>query len=200
MTSKLLLMIPVLALLAACGSAPKDAYERRTHEIEKEQRRDREVAIDRMPRWFKTVPQSKDAVYAAGEAEGATINWALTKARHVAYGDICMSAGGKVDSQTKLFRAEIGKQLAENSNSATRSICPGVDITGIEQVAKFEGEDGVIVLPTSQGFRAYVLVALPVGTANRLQERKDRLEAGRQADRQAERAWQDLDRQTGRGQ
>lgn len=197
---KTLVLFSVLTLLTACGSTPKDAYERRAHEIEKDQRRDREVAIDRMPKWFKTVPQSKDAVYAVGEAEGATINWALTKARHVAYGDICMAAGGKVDSQTKLFRAEIGKQLAENSNSATRSVCPGVDITGIEQVNRFEGEDGIIVLPTSQGFRAYVLVALPVGTANRLQDRKDKLEAGRQAQQQADRAWQELDRQSGRPQ
>lgn len=189
---KILILIPV-ALVAACSSAPKEIYERRAYDIQQEQRRDRETAVEKMPRWFKQIPVSKDAVYAVGEAEGATVNWSLTKAKQVAYGEICMAAGGKVDQQTKLFRSEVGGQMGENSNSAIRSLCPGVDITGVETVGKIDGEDGIIVLPTATGFRTYVLVALPTGPANRLQERKDKMEAGRQATVQAQQAFRELD-------
>jgi hypothetical protein len=188
------ILLAVVAILSACSSAPKETYERRAYDERQERTVAAQKAVDEMPSWFKEPPTSKDAVFAVGEGSGTTINWAITKAKQAAYGEICMASGGKVDQQTKLFRSEVGTQYAENSNSATRSFCPGVDITGVETVNKFNSEPGTKVIANGTGFRAYVLVALPTGTANQLQQRKDKLEAGRQASRQSEAAFREMDK------
>ena len=57
-------ILSLVAVLAACSSAPKDPYERRAWE--EQQRREASVnrALDQAPKWMSELPSSGNAVYA----------------------------------------------------------------------------------------------------------------------------------------
>jgi hypothetical protein len=134
------------------------------------------------------LPKSNAAVYANGSAVSADLSMADEKAKTVAFGKICMAAGGEVDKNSKLFRADVGEQSVENSSVAIRSMCRTVDITGAEIVE-------VKRLAEGARFRSYVLVALPTGTANPMQQRRDQIRAQNQVQRQSDAAFKELDTQ-----
>jgi hypothetical protein len=65
-------------------------------------------------------------------------------------------------------------------------MCPGVDITGVEtREVKRVSENG--------RYRTYVLVALPMGEANRLQQRKDQIRLREQAAQRGDRAFLEME-------
>lgn len=120
------------------------------------------------------LPKSENAVYENGTAVSADFGMADMKARTIAYAKICTAAGGKVRSQTKIFRSDSDSSSSESSELAVRSFCPDVDITGVETVEmKHISEGGRI--------RTYILVALPIGKANAMataaQIRQERTDA-----------------------
>ena len=88
------------------------------------------------------------------------------KAKLFAYGKICMTAGGKISQESKMFIQDTGQSSSEVSELAIRSVCPSVDITGTEiKDIKRISEGGK--------FRSYVLVSLPIGDSNTLKSIKD---------------------------
>lgn len=183
---KFIFAIPFVAVLAACGTT--NVYDKRV-EAERE-RNDKAVerAIDRAPKWMSKLPESKSAVYAAGTAVSRDFAMADMKAKTIAYSHICMVAGGEVDKSSKVYMNDTESASAENSEVAIRSMCRKVDITGAEVVETVHAAE-------NGRFRTYVLVALPLGEANQLQERKDRIRASDNARVQADKAFKDLDRQ-----
>lgn len=185
---KLLILLPVVALVAACSSAPKETYDRRAHEIEQKREQYAERAIDKAPKWMTELPKSNAAVYANGTAVSGDFSMADEKAKTIAFGKICMAAGGEVDKNSKMFRADVGEQSVENSSVAIRSMCRTVDVTGAEIVE-------VKRLAEGSRFRSYVLVALPTGTANPIQQRRDQIRAQSQVQRQSDAAFRELDSQ-----
>jgi hypothetical protein len=175
---KLFVLLPVVALMAACSStkepvstAPvieREAYDARA--IQAQDRRDAQVnrSIEQAPAWMTKLPVSDNAVYANGTGVSNDMSMADYKAKMFAYGKICIAAGGRVSQQAKIFMQDTGSASLETSELAIKSMCPAVDITGAEtKEVKRIGEGG--------RFRSYVLVALPTGDANQLQQRKDRL-------------------------
>ena len=76
----------------------------------------------------------------------------------------------------------------ETSELAIRSLCPGVDITGVETKEIKRIAEG-------SRFRSYALVALPVGEANQLQTRKDQLRLKEQSTVRSSEAFKELDAQ-----
>jgi hypothetical protein len=139
------------------------------------------------------VPRSNTAVYACGEGESNSLAHAVTKAKNSAYGEICMAAGGVVDKDARTFHMDSGNSDTESSRSAIRSRCQGIDITGVENVSQVNGEAGTKIIASARGYRAFVLVALPVGDANPLQTRKDRLRLSEDARRAEEQAFRELE-------
>lgn len=190
---KLYIALIAVTALAACSSTPKETYERRAYEETQKREQYAERAIDRAPKWMTELPKSTAAVYASGTAVSADLAMADEKAKTVAFGKICMAAGGEVDKNSKLFRADVGEQSVENSSVAIRSMCRTVDITGAEIIE-------VKRLAEGARFRSYVLVALPTGTANQLQQRRDLIRAQNQAQRQSDAAFKELDAQGKRSQ
>jgi hypothetical protein len=186
---KILAILSVSALVTACGST--DPYQKRADAERDRQERLVDRALDRAPKWMNELPKSNSAVYASGSAVSGDLSMADEKAKLVAYGNICTTAGGEVDKQTRVFRADVGDQSVENSKMAIRSMCRTVDITGAEIVE---------IKRVSQGtqYRSYVLVALPTGDANPMQQRRDRQRAGAQVSQQADQAFRELDRQGSR--
>ena len=62
---KALFLIPIVAMLAACGTT-RDPYERRADEIRDRQERAVKSTLDQTPKWIYEVPVSNNAVYASG--------------------------------------------------------------------------------------------------------------------------------------
>jgi len=180
--------LALIATLAACSSSPKDAYERRAYEENQKREKQVEVAIDKAPKWMTELPKSNSAVYANGTAVSPDFSMADEKAKVVAFGKICMAAGGEVDKNSRVFRSDVGEQSVENSTMAIRSMCRTVDVSGAEVVEIKRIAEG-------NRFRSYVLVALPTGAANQIQQRRDQIRAQRQVQQQAEREFKNMDQQ-----
>lgn len=182
---KVLLLAPVLAVLAAC-STPSEQFDRRAHEAVKAHEKRAERAIDQAPKWMLELPKSNSATYENGTGVSADMSMAVHKAKTMAFGKICMAAGGRVDQQSKMFRTDTESASTEFTELAVRTMCPGVDITGVEMV-----ETKLIAEGTR--FRAYVLMALPFGDANVLGRERTSRELHRRALQRSDRAFQEMD-------
>ena len=181
----LLIALPLAAALAACSTT--DRFEKRAEAERDRQERLVERALDRAPKWMTELPRSKSAIYENGTAVSSDMGMSVNKAKTMAFGKICMAAGGQVNQQSKIFRLDGERSSVERSELAIKSFCPNVDITGAEVVeTRMISEGGQ--------FRTYVLVALPTGDANALQIRKDRLEQERRADTRSREVFREMEK------
>jgi hypothetical protein len=183
---KLFVLLPVVALIAACSSTPKEDYEKRAAAVDAKRESNVEKSISKAPSWMNELPNSNSAVYANGTAVSMDMSMADYKAKLIAYGKICMAAGGKVSQQAKIFMQDTTDASHETSELAIRSVCPGVDITGVETKEIKRIAEG-------SRFRSYALVALPTGEANSLQKRKDQLLLKDQAAARSSESFKELD-------
>lgn len=185
--NKLFVIIPLVAMLAACGSAPRDPYERQVKDRQDRQERYVERSIDRAPKWMTELPVSANAVYANGTAISGDFSMADYKAKMFAFGKICVSAGGTVSQQGRIFMQDTADATYETSELAIRTLCPAVDVTGVEIKEIKRVAEGT-------RYRSYVLVALPTGDANALQQRRERQRLQNRAESRSAAAFNELDR------
>lgn len=181
---KTLMLLPIVAALAACSTT--DQYQKRADDERDRQEKFVERAIDKAPKWMTELPKSQSAVYQNGTAVSSDMGMSTSKAKTMAFGKICMSAGGRVNQQSKIYRSDSENTSTEFSELAIKSFCPGVDITGVEVVE-------TKMIAEGQRFRSYVLVALPTGEANQLQARKDRLQQQRSAEARSREAFREME-------
>lgn len=185
---KPLVLVPLLvAVLSGCASKPSDRYDRRVYEERQRQTQEVKSAISNAPRWMTELPRSDSAVYENGTAVSRDMAMAVNKAKTIAYGKVCVSAGGRVDQQSRMFMTDREDTSVEISELAIRSFCPAVDISGAETVE-------TRMVPEGNRFRAYVLIALPTGEANTIQRANRQRELRRSAEQQQESTARDLDR------
>ena len=166
---KALAVLPMVAILAACGTTTgggADRFEKRTEQNRERSERFAERAIDKAPDWMTALPKSNSAIYQNGTATSPDMSMSSAKAKAVALGKLCMSAGGRVNQQSKIYRLDGEVSSSEHSEMAIRSFCPTVDISGVETV-----EQKIIAEGTR--FRTYVLLALPTGEANQVTSLRD---------------------------
>ena len=161
---KILLLVPIVAILAACGTT--DPYQKRADNERERQERYVERTIDKAPKWMFQPPLSNSAVYEAGTGVSSDFSMADIKAKADAYGKICMAAGGTASQNTKIYKADTDKSGTEFSEMALRTSCAKVDLTGVEVKEIKRISEG-------SRFRVYVLVALPTGDANILRKAKE---------------------------
>ena len=164
----LVCIIPVVVFIAACSSTPKDEFDKRVSANDSKREAAVEKSISKVPAWMTELPASNNAVYASGTAVSSDMGMADYKAKLMAYGKICMAAGGKVIQEGKLFLQESSESTAEVSELAIRSMCPSVDITGVETKEIKRIAEG-------SRFRTYALVVLPTGDANSMRKSRDQL-------------------------
>jgi len=181
---KVLILVPIVAMLAACGTT--DVYQKRADNERVYKERQVERAIDQAPKWMTQVPLSNSAVYASGTSASGDYSMAMTKAKADAYSKICMAAGGTVSQRTKIYKSDTADASSELSEMVLRTSCKEVDITGVETVEKKIVSEG-------NRFRAYVLVALPTGDANILKKAKDQKRLNEIAAERAPEAFKELD-------
>ena len=158
---KILLLVPVIAVLAACGTT--DIYGDRNAGILKAETKAKEKVLDEMPSWYMNVPTSTSAIYSAGMGQADTPEMAITAAQTAAKAKICYSADGEVSSQTKDFAT--GSTKTSRIERVTRTNCNNVSIAGIEYAGDKVGKNPKVIV-SGNTFTAYVLMALPTGEAN----------------------------------
>jgi hypothetical protein len=183
---KRILSIAAIALIMTGCSSTRDPYERRAEEVRERQERVVKQTINEAPDWMTKLPKSTDAVYASGTAISGDFNMAKDIAETNAFRSICMAAGGTVRSQTKVFRVDTESTSNAINTTAIKSMCPDVDVTGTE-IREIK------VIESQGRFRAYVLVALPMGEANVIARTKERERAARGAMARADREFKELD-------
>ena len=182
---KLFIILPIVAVMAACSSN-KDPYEKRASEDRERREAQVSKSIDQAPKWMTELPVSSSAVYANGTAVSGDFSMADNKAKMFAFGKICIAAGGKISQQGRIFMQDQGEATFETSELAIKSMCPSVDVTGVEVKEIKRIAEG-------SRYRTYVLVALPTGDANALQKRKDQLTLQNRAVTRSDQAFREMD-------
>ncbi len=162
---KTLLLIPVLAMLTACGTT--DPYAKRADAERERQMASQERILDKAPKWMSELPISNSAVYESGFGSSFNVSDADAYAKADAYSKICMAAGGKTSAQTKIYSSEGENSRTQLNERVTKSFCPSVDLTGVEQ------KDIKRIITPNGKITTYVLVVLPTGDANILRKAKD---------------------------
>jgi len=183
---KIFILAPLVAALAGCGSFSKDPYTKQAEAARKSQERAVERSLDKAPKWMTDVPKSPDAVYAAGTAVSGDFSMADAKAQNDALGKICISAGGTIDRQSKTFIMDTQTGTTEASELAIRSRCSNVDVTGavVHEIKRVQ---------EGTRYRVYVLMALPMGEANRLRQGRLNEELMRDSQSRSREAFRELD-------
>jgi hypothetical protein len=110
------------------------------------------------------------------------------KALTQAQGKIAETVAGKVSKVTKTYKADVGDRHVENSSSAVKKLTDKVDFTGTEVV------ETKIIKEKDGWYRAYVLVALPLGEANTLLRQRVNDEIVKQTLTTQESVFSELDR------
>jgi hypothetical protein len=175
----------MVTALAACGSF-SDPYEKRADRERERQEVSAKRTIDQAPKWMTELPKSNSAIYQNGTAASFDMAMSVNKAKTMAFGKICMSAGGMVNQQSKIYRLDSETASTEHSELAIKSFCPGVDISGVEVVeTKMINDQGRI--------RTYVLVALPTGDANAIQKARDQRNQQKLAEKRSREAFREME-------
>ena len=183
---KILFVAAVAVGLVGCAGTSNDRYERRADAERERMTAYNERAVSEAPKWMTKLPESKDAVYANGTATSTDMSMAADKAKLVAYGKVCMAAGGTVDQRNTMFRTDTNDASVEKSELAIRGMCRAVDISGVE-IAE------VKTIAEGNRFRTYVLVALPTGDANAIQKRKDQIRLQNQSLKRSDQVFREMD-------
>jgi len=160
-----LIALPIIGILSACGTSPVSKNTQTDLEY-RQQARVATQAISEAPIWMTKLPKEAGVIYENGTAISSDFSMADLKAKTMAYVKICTGAGGKVRSQMKMYRADSDAASEEQSELTVRSICPDVDITGVETVEMKHVAEG-------NRIRSYVLVALPMGSKNIMKSTKE---------------------------
>ena len=175
---KLAIVVAVTGVLSACGSTGTN-YSAQYNQQSTQNSAQMANAISQAPEWMSKLPKAAGYVFENGTATSSDFGFADIKAKTIAYSKICTAAGGVVRSQTKMYKSDNGDTGTEQSELAIRSMCPDVDITGVETVEMKHVADG-------NRIRTYVLVALTTSGA-----------ANKDVKRSAKEAFKELDEITG---
>jgi hypothetical protein len=185
--NKKLILLPIIAALTACGTT--DPYIKRADAERERKEKYVDKVIDKAPDWITKLPLSNSAVYESGTASSSDLSMADLKAKADAYGKICMAAGGTASQRTKIYKTDSDAASTEFTEMALRTSCKEVNLTGIEIREIKRISEGT-------RFRTYVLVALPTGDANLLRKAQDAQKQREFAQKNMDKAFQELDKMT----
>ena len=162
---KLAIVLATATVVSACGTSGTN-YSAQYSNQNSLQTAQMNSAVKEAPAWMSKLPKAAGYIFENGTATSPDFGFADIKAKTMAYAKICTAAGGKVRSQVKMFRSDNGDASTDQSEMALRSMCPDVDITGVETVEMKHVSEG-------NRIRTYVLVTLPLGDKNVLKSAKD---------------------------
>jgi len=151
---KTLLLIPIVAMLAACGTTDHNAriaerqYDREVDSVK--------TTLSNTPDWCKDKASiSTDAIFACGHAIEKNKEWSEQIATMQAKGKICDYAGGTVTKKADMYQ----NSETIRAESFIRSQCEKTDLTGASVSKK-------VVIRNGNRVETFVEIQLPTGLAN----------------------------------
>lgn len=183
---KILFTLIAGSLLSACSTS--NVYEKRAEKARERRIELQEETVNKAPDWFVSPPSSSDSViYSTGTY--ASTNWEMADrtALDLALGKVCVTLGGRVNQQSKVYQRDVNGQTQEYSETAIKNQCLKTAVTGyvVDQKEQFTDKDGRI--------RVYTLIAYPIGEANQLQQAIDDRENRKSTIENTDRAMDELD-------
>lgn len=178
---KMLAMLAVISLVAACSSTKEVANKDNCPDYMPETRCERQIQqveknADSVPDWMLEHPKSETAFYSTGTAVSSDLQLSIDKANLAAKRTLADRIGGELSSQLKEFVIEGGDLydsdvITLDIEQTTKNVVAQVTVAGYNP-SKME------VYPLGRMYRTYVLLEYPIGGANDIlvqQIRKNRL-------------------------
>lgn len=145
------------------------------------------------PDWFVRLPDdAENMMFAAGTATSTDEQMAYDKARMHAERKLVEIMSSRISTQTRSYRTDNTGTLSERYQQVTRKNARG-ELIGAQRVDSQITHDG-------QVYKVYVLLRLPLGTANTLQTQQIQAKTNRAAEIRAQAAERDMDAQEAREQ
>jgi len=182
----------VSLLLTACASQPgSQAYlDERADKLAAARASELASAAKAAPDWYVTPPMAADALYGAATGVSGDMQMAVDKAVLSGKRLVADQLQNKVVSQMKEFLMESGTDaspmVTQEAERVTTSVLSEAEMMGYIR-------ERTSVQATSTGFRAYVLIRLPLGEANKVVMAKIKQSALLESRVRASRAYQALD-------
>lgn len=122
------------------------------------------TVLENLPDWFVQPPTDAEHLYAAASATSQDLQVALEKGKTLARNDLAQQLSTRMGNLTKQFQEETGlqedSQLLAQFSAATKSTTHQTLVGARLNQQK--------LIPEQKVYRAYVLMSLPIGAANRL--------------------------------
>jgi hypothetical protein len=183
---KLLFPISVVLVLAACGSTPKNEYDRRAEAKQEADHKSNKTMKNKMPKWYTNLPRVNNAILSPGVGVSRNLSSAVDKAKMDAYKSICMAKDGQVGMTKESFTSDVNSTPLEKFESAVKASCNKVNVRGVE-IARIDKEESLVIEQLdNNNWVAFVLIALPTGDANVIQTEHNKQELSRDAAKRAE--------------
>jgi hypothetical protein len=182
--------VAIFLIMAGCATTPA---ERDLKAVEAARERQAEVtkeSIGQVPDWYAKLPQDTEAtIYAVATAVSQDMQFAVDKATQDAKVVLASRMGDYVSAKMKQFVAETGSgdnaSLLQDANKVSASLFTSVSLAGY-RVEKQQ------LSPLGGKYRAFVLLAYPVGEANRLLVEKLRQNEQVKSSLEASKAYKEL--------
>jgi hypothetical protein len=120
--------------------------------------------LETLPDWFTQPPADAEHLYASASATSQDLQVALEKGKTLARNDLAQQLSTRMGNLTKQFQEETGlqedSQLLAQFSAATKSTT--------SQTLVGARVDQQKLIPEQKVYRAYILMSLPIGAANRL--------------------------------
>lgn len=154
-----------IALAAGCTSIPKPGTPEHKVYIQDQRLEQAEHQINTAPEWFTKPLCPAEAICATATAISLDMQLAIDKATLDAKYILADKMKGGISAKLSSFIEQVGgvddPKLNTESVKVIKNIITNISTNGYE-ISQQE------VLPSKQGFRAYVLAKYPLGDANRL--------------------------------
>jgi hypothetical protein len=154
-----------VALATGCTSIPKQGTPEYKVYVQEQRLEQAENTIDAAPDWFMKSSCGSEAICASATAKSLDMQLAIDKATLDAKYLLADKIKGLVSAKLSSFVEEYGNTDEPSINAETVKVVQNV-ITNTSTAGYEISQQAV--LPSKQGFRAYVLAQYPLGSANRL--------------------------------
>lgn len=194
-STQLLSIAALSAVITACSSTPP--YGTAEYAAHQEQQRQKamtkqaEQTIDKSPDWFLQPPSDSAYMYAVATDYSSDLQFALDKAILNAKVGLAAQVSNKVSSTMKEFAVEAGvgqdAQFNREIERASKEVISEVNLGGFN-VAKRQ------IMPQGTGYRAYVLLRIPVVDMNKAIVDQTKKNSALDAKLKATKAFQELEK------
>jgi len=197
MRNKFIFLIGALStlLLAACSSPKPGTPEFvQKQEVEKQSAavKNVEKSISKAPAWILNPPQDANAIYTTGEGVSPRMQLAIDIAEGVARRDLAVRLGGVVSTKITQFAEQTGTaadlDVQDAISSATKTVAVDKNVGGYVR-------DKVELMSEGSNYKAFVLLKLPIGEANKVAADQVRKSKVLDTKLRASKAFQDLEQE-----